>query len=307
MLKCFCLAFLFLCNVSQVVYGAVNPGQCKKENDCLQNYACISLQTDRTGIERAAQCTPPVACSGLHSGYCPSFIGWKKRYRSITSVCALAQPNNCLLDINNVDKLASDLVDCQPVVINGSDFLVIYGCIDAKQFKEKQLGFNATAMQLESCKSSNSSSVGGVCNGHGTCGPKQDFTSNGDFMEYVCQCNIGYETENNCLKATSNKCNIPGQCAKGVCNLVSGECECTAGYTGLQCIDCDPSAASELQCNNRGTCRGNGTCECESRYTGMYCDAVAPGSTSDGSNLLSHKSSVVMMISVLLTNVVGCF
>lgn len=256
-----------------VVQSAVNPGQCSKQEDCSSSYACIALETSRKGITRAAQCTPPVTCAGLESGYCPTFTGWQKAYRSITSVCGLREPTNCRQDPNNVDVDDDDLVDCEKVQINDSEYLMIYACMDALEYKEKQRGFNYTSEQLKNCASQEGDDDG-VCNGHGTCVPLEDFR--GNFLNYTCRCYVGYKNEDNCLQASSNQCNIPGQCAKGSCNLVTGECECEDGYTGLQCIECDPNAIPELQCNNRGICQSNGTCKCDSEYTGTYCDRNAP-------------------------------
>lgn len=63
------------------------------------------------------------------------------------------------------------------------------------------------------------------------------------------------------------------------CDPVSGECACTAGWSGAGClIPCPtgtygPSCNSTCQCANDATCDSQwGTCFCLSGWKGVHCE-----------------------------------
>lgn len=245
------------------------PGQCEKNSECRKTYACISMRTNRNGVTKAAQCTPPEPCAGLRAGLCPSFVGWSAKYREITGVCGLVQPNNCRTPKHKPDD--DSVVDCQTIDINNQTLSVIYQCMDAKLYKDDQFGFNYTSTQLKSCKSASGE---GVCNGHGTCSPVSEFS-----MDYKCKCYVGYEDGNNCFKAVSNGCAVPGQCGQmGKCDLDKQECECKKGFTGNQCGECSTSVPKDQQCNGNGVCGTDGTCTCNEGFKAPFCGSVSADS-----------------------------
>ena len=269
---------------------AAYPGQCTTAKDCERYqgsgsviYQCVSVRTERKGIQQASQCIPNPPCAGLKSGYCPVFSGWPKRYQPITSVCGYTRPLNCLTDPANEDEDPDTLVQCQNVTLpssasasasNNPDFaLVIYQCIDGALYTDAQEGLQPNATdQLRACagedSDDDSDSGENLCNGHGTCVPLSGFS-----QEYGCQCNQGYDVSDNCLVAVSNACSLPGQCGlNGECRVFEGTCECKAGYRGNQCSLCDAQAPSESVCNGNGQCQIDGTCDCKLNFEGEFCE-----------------------------------
>nr|AEF57464.1 cysteine-rich protein [Hyaloperonospora arabidopsidis] len=244
------------------------PGFCKDDKSCEENYVCISVQTTRSGIEGVKQCLPYVAegdvCSGTFSGLCPSFSTWDTKFQSISSVCAYQLPSGtdqCLNDTFSGGSDTSGYVSCMDISAgSGSSATsvgVIFGCVDFDGsnllFEEDSANWelssemNYTGVINEGCVNpTNGENSDVVCSGRGTCAP----ASSGS-MGYACNCNIGYNGTF-CQNIVSNKCTLESQCQAGTCNLVTQECECEEGTTGDQCAFCDPS--STKACNGRGKC-----------------------------------------------------
>uniref|UniRef100_H3CAI7 Uncharacterized protein n=1 Tax=Tetraodon nigroviridis TaxID=99883 RepID=H3CAI7_TETNG len=72
------------------------------------------------------------------------------------------------------------------------------------------------------------------------------------------------------------------------CEQGTGQCSCLAGYTGLQCEDCEDgfftngtSGCLVCACDSFGAvhllCDSSGTCECKSGVYGPKCDECHPG------------------------------
>ncbi|KAG2778180.1 hypothetical protein PC129_g11870 [Phytophthora cactorum] len=247
--------------------GSGQPGYCKDDKSCEDNYVCISVQTTRSGIEDVKQCLPYQqegdVCSGTFPGLCPSFSTWKTAFQSISSVCAYQLPSGtdqCL----NGSFSGSDTagyVSCMDITEGSGSTAdnvgVIYGCVDFDGtnllFEEGSDNWdlseqmNYTAVINEGCVNPNNADDSDVvCSGRGTCSPY----SSGS-MQYYCECNVGYNGTY-CQKVESNKCTLESQCQAGTCNLTTQECECDEGTTGDQCAFCDPS--SSKACNGHGTC-----------------------------------------------------
>lgn len=254
-----------LCLAIAVARGVRNPGQCKKEKDCAKlnknanaNYLCISMRTSRSSLSWVSQCTPERACGGLNSGRCPSFNGWERKFKDMTGICAMYEPNNC------ITKRKTNGVECRDIMVGNEKKSVIYACMDAELYQKENMGFQYTQDQMKSCQSNGTE---GVCNGHGTCVPVQEFSFN-----YTCACIPGYSEQDNCKEPISNTCTTPGQCgANGYCNVENGNCVCDDGYKGFQCSQCDPAFPSENHCNGNGKCQTDGSCVCDAGYLGSVC------------------------------------
>lgn len=297
---------------------ATYPGQCTTAKDCERYqgsgsvlYQCVSVRTERKGITSLSQCIPNPPCSGLTAGYCPVFSGWSKRYQDITTVCGYARPTNCLSDPANRDKDPDTLVQCQNVTLGdaSSHALVIYQCIDGELYADAQseLHPNATA-QLRACagardtssSDSDVSSGQNLCNGHGTCMPLVAFS-----QAYGCQCNRGYNVSDNCLKAVSNDCSLPGQCGlNGECRVFEGTCECKTGFRGNQCSLCDASSGEDA-CNGNGQCQNNGTCDCNLNFEGQFCERDLGDSKASNNFVSFSRFSILVVVVMLLGDVLS--
>ncbi|POM78899.1 Cysteine-rich protein [Phytophthora palmivora] len=289
--------------------GSGQPGYCKDDKSCEENYVCISVQTTRSGIEDVKQCLPYKAegdvCSGTFPGLCPSFSTWDTAFQSISSVCAYQLPSGtdqCL----NGSFSGSDTagyVSCMDITEgSGSEAEsvgVIYGCVDFDGsnllFEEDSDNWdlseqmNYTAVINEGCVNPNNNEDSDVvCSGRGTCAPY----SSGS-MDYYCECNVGYNGTY-CQKVVSNKCTLESQCQAGTCNLTTQECECDEGTTGDQCAYCDPS--SSKACNGHGECiaatsesSGSSTSTTSGSTTGSVTGTV--GTAGSDSSAASSASS----------------
>ncbi|KAL7988821.1 hypothetical protein Chor_007740, partial [Crotalus horridus] len=77
-----------------------------------------------------------------------------------------------------------------------------------------------------------------------------------------------------------NNCSQECQCHNGgTCDLATGQCHCSSGYTGERCQDECPvgnfgiQCAEICQCMNGGKCYHiSGECLCEPGYTGVHCE-----------------------------------
>jgi len=288
------------------------PGICEETTDCESGYECVALQTTREGTEEVKQCLPKVndtdVCSGQFAGLCPTFASWEKPYNSISSVCTYKPAAaKCALPGTTSKK---NTVVCVSGAVDdsGEKVDVIYGCVDFDTTTSKLLfgeDDDGAAQDLVKALKSNKAvekacldPKGGsslLCYGQGTCNP---ITSPG--LEYACTCLVGFEGDY-CNKVVSNKCQLPGQCAMGVCNLAKKECECEAGFTGDQCSECDPT--SDKACSGNGKC-SNSKCKCDEGYEGDQCavkkqvkkpatSAPAPAPGSDNSTSAASTSSLL--------------
>ncbi|CEG43984.1 Apoptotic ATPase [Plasmopara halstedii] len=256
------------------------PGICKDTEDCTtKGYECVALQTTRAGTDTVKQCLPKEqdsdVCSGQFPGLCPTFSSWASPYNQISSVCTYKPAEKCVTGTSSKSG-SEDGVICVGGAKDqdGKSIDAIYGCVDfdtgaleilfGEDDATELADELATASALiESCLSTNATSNSTLlCSGQGTCVP--DSTGS---LNYTCRCNIGYSGDV-CSFIDSNKCQMPGQCATGVCNLETQECECEAGTTGDQCSECD--ASSDKACNSKGTC-SNSTCKCEEGWEGLQC------------------------------------
>ncbi|CAH0487260.1 unnamed protein product [Peronospora farinosa] len=265
--------------------GVGQPGYCKDDSSCEDNYVCISVQTTRSGIENVKQCLPYKTqgdvCSGTFSGLCPSFSTWKTAFQSISSVCAYQLPSGsdkCLKDkeSGSTDGYVSCVTITETVKTKTKNFGVIYGCVDfdgsnllyLKDSDNWDLSaqMNYSAVINEGCVNPNNGENSDVvCSGRGTCSPR---SSGG--IDFACRCNVGYNGTY-CQKIVSNKCTLESQCQAGTCNLKTQECECDPGTTGDQCAYCDPTSPK--------ACGGHGKCiAASSKSSGSL---AAAGSTAD--------------------------
>jgi hypothetical protein len=240
------------------------PGFCENDDDCQKqspNYACVSVQTTRTGAEEVKQCVPrnpdgSGVCAGIEPGLCPTFTLWPKEYKPISSVCAyITPPNRCLKDnaVSEKGKVACLKIEDE----NGDETGVVYGCVDYdgsrlmfikgdKMDKFAQTQDYNSIINDNCINPKNPTGSVYVCSGRGTCAPRAAGN-----LDYSCQCNIGYSGKY-CQKIDNNKCASPGQCDAGECNLVTQQCECSKGTTGPKCAECDPSSADA--CSKKGKC-----------------------------------------------------
>ncbi|KAG2775150.1 hypothetical protein JG687_00003045 [Phytophthora cactorum] len=257
------------------------PGICEETEDCTADgYQCVALQTTRAGTDTVKQCLPKEqdsdVCSGQYPGLCPTFSSWTSPYNQISSVCTYKPAEKCVTGATNSSSGSSNGVICVAGAkdSNGESIDAIYGCVDFDTSALEVLFGDedandladdlATASALISnCLSTNATSNSTLlCAGQGTCIPDTIGSLN-----YTCRCNVGYSGDF-CDIIDSNKCQLPGQCATGVCNLETQECECAAGTTGDQCSECD--ATSDKACNGKGTC-SDSVCECEDGWEGLQC------------------------------------
>lgn len=246
--------------------GSGQPGYCKDDKSCEDNYVCISVQTTRSGIEDVKQCLPYEregdVCSGTFPGLCPSFSTWKTAFQSISSVCAYQLPSGtdkCLNDSFSGSD-AEGYVSCMDITAGSGSKAetvgVIFGCVD---FDGTNLLFdkdsdnyalsaemNYTGVINAGCVNANSSNSDVVCSGRGTCTPDSSGSK-----QFYCECNVGYNGTY-CQGIESNKCTLESQCQAGTCNLKTQQCECEEGTTGDQCAYCDASSSK--------ACSGNGKC-----------------------------------------------
>ncbi|CAI5717172.1 unnamed protein product [Peronospora destructor] len=285
--------------------GSGQPGYCKDDSACEDNYVCISVQTTRAGIENVKQCLPYVkegdVCSGTASGLCPSFSTWKSAFQSISSVCAYQLPSGsdkCLNDTvsGSTEGYVSCVTISEKVKSKAKSFGVIYGCVD---FDGSNLLFlkdsdnwdlsaqmNYTAVINEGCVNPNNGENSDVvCSGRGTCSPR----SSGN-IDFECRCNVGYNGTY-CQKIVSNKCTLESQCQAGTCNLKTQECECDPGTTGDQCAYCDPT--SSKACNGHGKCIAASSKSSGSLATGSMAGLVdmGTGSTIGNPDLMTDSTN----------------
>ncbi|ETI35962.1 hypothetical protein L914_17123 [Phytophthora nicotianae] len=257
------------------------PGICEETEDCTADgYQCVALQTTRAGTDTVKQCLPKEqdtdVCSGQYPGLCPTFSSWASPYNQISSVCTYKPAEKCVSGTTNSSSGSSEGVICVSGAkdSNGEAIDAIYGCVDFDTsalevlFGEEDAtdladDLSTASALISNCLSTNATSNSTLlCSGQGTCVPDTIGSLN-----YTCRCNVGYSGDF-CDNIDSNKCQLPGQCATGVCNLETQECECAAGTTGDQCSECD--ATSDKACNGKGTC-SNSVCECEDGWEGLQC------------------------------------
>jgi len=259
------------------------PGICEETEDCTADgYECVALQTTRAGTDTVKQCLPKEqdtdVCSGQYPGLCPTFSSWVSPYNQISSVCTSSGEG--VICVSGAQDASGESID------------VIYGCVDFDTSALEVLFGEDDATDLaddlgtasalvEACLSTNATSNSTLlCSGQGTCVPDAAAS-----LDYTCRCNVGYSGDT-CENIDSNKCQLPGQCATGVCNLETQECECAAGTTGDQCSECD--ATSDEACNGKGTC-SNAVCECEEGWEGLQC--TKESATKKSSKSTSSKDS----------------
>lgn len=90
----------------------------------------------------------------------------------------------------------------------------------------------------------------------------------------------------------SCNCNPMGTLTGSSCNVVSGQCQCKAGVTGLKCDQCLPgfynlssSGCDPCQCDSVGVLsssggicdQSTGQCQCKANVMGLKCDMCAMG------------------------------
>ncbi|KAG7376347.1 hypothetical protein PHYPSEUDO_013708 [Phytophthora pseudosyringae] len=274
------------------------PGICEETEDCTADgYQCVALQTTRSGTDTVKQCLPKEqdtdVCSGQYPGLCPTFSSWTSPYNQISSVCTYKPAEKCVTGTSSKSG-SSDGVICVSGAkdTSGKSIDAIYGCVDFDTSALEVLFGDDDATSLsddlgtasalvESCLSTNATSNSTLlCAGQGTCVPDAIGS-----LTYMCRCNVGYSGDS-CDVIDSNKCQLPGQCATGVCNLETQECECAAGTTGDQCSECD--ATSDKACNSKGTC-SDSVCECEEGWEGLQC--TKESATKKSSKSTSSKDS----------------
>ncbi|KAG7387271.1 hypothetical protein PHYBOEH_008317 [Phytophthora boehmeriae] len=290
------LAVLALTQVSAKSSDKERPGICEETEDCTaKNYQCVALQTTRAGTDTVKQCLPKEqdtdVCSGQFPGLCPTFSSWANPYSQISSVCTYKPAAEC---VSGSKSSSGEGVICVAGAADadGKSIDVIYGCVDFDTSALEVLfgdddadkladDLGTAAALVENCLSTNSSSNSTLlCTGQGTCLP-----DSGGSLSYTCRCNVGY-SGSYCEEIDSNKCQLPGQCATGVCNLETNECECAEGTTGDQCSECD--ATSDKACNGKGTC-SNSECTCDEGWEGLQC--TKESATKKSSKSTSSKSS----------------
>lgn len=255
------------------------PGICKDTTECSKGYECVALQTTRDATVAVKQCLPKEneadVCAGQLAGLCPTFSSWKTPYNAISSVCTYKPADNCAKNATGESVKGELMCVAGAKDASGKELEVIYGCVDFDPKNKKLLfgtadaaGKLATSLQtanavMETCLNTNANSTSGLlCSGQGTCLPTAVAS-----LTYKCKCNVGYDGDF-CDRVVSNKCALPGQCATGVCNLTTKECECAAGTTGPQCSECD--ATSSKACNGKGTCADK-MCTCTEGWEGLQC------------------------------------
>ena len=80
-------------------------------------------------------------------------------------------------------------------------------------------------------------------------------------MQGICSCPPG-RAGHDCSEKVSCDCNPD----RGLCDLLTGRCECYGSWTGKQC----DVLACPNDCTGHGLC-SNGTCTCNALYTGADC------------------------------------
>jgi hypothetical protein len=307
--------FLLVAGVSADSKSTTFPGRCETTDDCAtygKNYACVSVDTSVAGLEQLSMCIPGAqVCSGRIAGLCPTFTSWPSKYRVIQPVCAFVEVDNCdeqynvtvastagsngtVDDENDItisSANASGTVQCfqrnftvndEYVVVNG-----IYQCIDQAKYVAGNGGYikNITDTVVEQCGWNTSTQT--LCSGQGTCSPLVDFA-----QDYECKCNSGYNSSDYCNVITSNECSSVAQCGtKGTCEFeddtTSGECSCSVGAMGDQCMLCNATASADVVCGGHGTCSSTGVCSCSS--TG---EKVSSSNTSGAASVKTALSTL---------------
>lgn len=282
------------------------PGICEETEDCTaKGYDCIALQTTRADTDTVKQCLPKVddtdVCSGQYPGMCPTFSSWVSPYNQISSLCTYKPAEDCSKDPTGSSVEGELICVGGAKDLDGNSIDVIYGCVDFDVSALEVLfgdddaddladTLDTAASAVSGCLNSGANSTSSLlCSGQGTCLPETTGSLN-----YACRCNVGYNGTY-CEGIESNKCQLPGQCATGVCNLTTNECECAEGTTGNQCSECDPT--SSAACNSQGTCGLEGTCECDDGWEGLQCtkevdtDEDDDDSSTDGTAKVGDGSS----------------
>lgn len=277
---------------------AKKPGYCKQTKDCntdgVTGYECVALQTTREGLSDMNQCLPTKnnvqVCAGAFPGLCPTYVSWGGKYAKISPVCAYIAPANnakCAKDAQ-ADSKKGEVV-CIPNLKDADDKALdaIYGCVDydsGKLLFGAKSGGEKLDQSMEYIKGINKACMnpkntaqleGMLCSGRGTCVPKSATS-----IEYMCQCNMGYQGVF-CQSIESNECANKAQCRAGVCNLQKNECECPAGTGGAQCNECVAGAGNST-CGGQGTCTDK-KCVCTDGYRGEHF-TVAPAKKSKSEN-----------------------
>jgi hypothetical protein len=109
---------------------------------------------------------------------------------------------------------------------------------------------------------------------------------------HITRCIDGYFGFPNC-----SECGCGAGKASLNCDVISGQCLCRPGYTGLKCNDCENGYFSKVvasgeskqlkmctlcACNQQGTTeeicsKDQGVCFCKPNFAGDKCDRCAPG------------------------------
>lgn len=278
------IATAFVCGKSS------KPGQCDSKNNPCSTGDCVSVENNIVGLEKVSQCTIGDICSGNAPGNCPTFSSWPTNYQKLESVCAFVDPGNCAR-FGDTASETDQTVDCFNMTIQVDvnttfEEFGIYKCVSNELFQESDFPDDFLSDAAEACAGETSESP--LCNGQGTCAAKSSLSA-----EYTCKCNLGFSSDDNCLKATSNACNNLGQCGEGgECNTSTNECDCDDGITGNQCSMCE----SDASCN-QGKCGTDGICTCDTGFKGAFCEKV-DASASDGTKL---ATSFIFLLYIFFT------
>ncbi|KAH9115034.1 hypothetical protein LEN26_010507 [Aphanomyces euteiches] len=255
------------------------------------DYVCVAVESNVPELFGLAQCVKQVddrgsnICVGDQAGICPTFGSWPSTYRVAQPICAFVNVPQCnqrtttaspsrLLQANTTKGTSLKCFTSNFQLANGSTTTIrgIYKCVDSTVYRQKSLGFDLTNKQLQACAGNGTSNFNAaLCNGHGTCSPKSQFSS-----EYECRCNTGYDKKDNCFLPVGNVCDALGQCgALGQCDSKTGECICKPGSKGAQCSECDPAAQTSTVCSGHGTCGIDGKCVCTAGHGGAQCEVFS--------------------------------
>lgn len=112
-------------------------------------------------------------------------------------------------------------------------------------------------------------------------------------VEGFCQCSAGF-TGHDCMQPLS----CPQDCSDhGVCSA-GGTCACENGWSGTDCateLPCPNAGPAGQKCGGHGSCSADGACHCFAGYTGLDCmegHAVCPQDCS-GHGTCSSTSQCV--------------
>ena len=266
--------FLFSLTTLTVLTSAQRsrkPGQCSTKEKCPSSATCVSVQSEKNGLERASQCALDPVCGGNKPGGCPTFSSWPPAYRKIQAICSFLDPENCAAPGESANE-DEETVECYEMSVKNSNSSVsitgIYKCVTLDLFDNSDFPSAEREKAKKSCSGNSSDSL--LCNGQGTCSPKTQFG-----LDFQCKCNRGFSSSDNCFEPTTNECDNFGQCGEGgQCNLSTKQCDCNEGISGNQCSSCENDAA----CND-GKCT-DGKCVCDSGFTGTFCKRRLPGSVA---------------------------